>query len=273
MLGSLNRRRLLKQALRNVRANGFDGAIEIIVVDGGSTDGTCDWLATQRDVLTFVQPNYPVLQADGSRRRAHSWGEFMNLGFRAASAPWILMVSNDLLLCPGAIQAGMTLLRRRVSAGEEIGGGALFYREYPLDACYHVKLLPGGVVHINHGFYAKDALEAVGYANETDFEFYGADGDLSMRLNLAGWKTIQLEGAYAEHLLHAAPLRRLFGHSPPPASVQADMSTFAARYQHLECPETRRSACWQDPARTARRFWRLDTLACTQAVVQRWLGK
>jgi glycosyltransferase involved in cell wall biosynthesis len=273
VLGTLNRKRLLQHTLRSIRENGFDGILEIIVVDGGSTDGTCDWLATQRDVLTFVQPNYWVPQPNGERRRARSWGEFMNMGFRAASAPWILMISDDLLVCPGAIETGITLLRQRMDAGEQIGGGAMFYREYPRDLTYHVKLLPGRVIHINHGFFNKTALEAVDYANETDFEFYGADGDLSMRLNFAGWKTIPLEGAYAEHLMHRSPLRRLVGSGCPPASVHADMSLFATRYQHLEYSEKTINVCWQDPSKSARRFWHLDALACCEGVLRRCLGK
>ena len=274
VLGSLNRKRLLQETLRSVRENGFNGRMEIIVVDGGSADGTCDWLASQQDVLTFIQPNFKVIQLNGLRRRAHSWGEFMNLGFRAASAPWILMISDDLILCRGAIQAAITLLHHQVDAGERIGGGAMYYREYPRDPSYHVKILQGGVVHINHGFFAKSALEAVGYANETDFEFYGADGDLSIRLNLAGWKTIPLDGAFAEHLIHRTPLQRLVGRTNHPSSVYADMETFKTRYQHLGKPlENRKTIYWHDSALSARTFWRLDPLACCEGILRRCAGK
>ena len=73
VLGSLNRRRLLSHAINSVRANGFTGSIEIIVVDGGSRDGTCEWLAKQADILTIIQPNRKISLPDGRRRRLHSW--------------------------------------------------------------------------------------------------------------------------------------------------------------------------------------------------------
>ena len=42
--------------------------MEIIVIDGGSTDGTCDWLAKQRDILTIIQPNYTIIDFDGIKK-------------------------------------------------------------------------------------------------------------------------------------------------------------------------------------------------------------
>ena len=79
VLGSKNRKNLLKATIDSIRENGFDGKMEIIVVDGGSTDGTCDWLAGQRDILTIVQPNYSIRDEEGISVLRHSWGEFMIL--------------------------------------------------------------------------------------------------------------------------------------------------------------------------------------------------
>ena len=80
--------------------------MEIIVVDGGSNDGTCDWLAKQKDILTIIQPNYQISDKNGISVLAHSWGEFMNIGFKYANSPWIVMVSDDLILTKGALQNG-----------------------------------------------------------------------------------------------------------------------------------------------------------------------
>jgi glycosyltransferase involved in cell wall biosynthesis len=268
VLGSLNRRKLLELTVDSIRHNGFQGPFEIIVVDGGSTDGTCDWLARQNDIMTFIQPNYRVRMPDGSLRRRHTWGEFMNLGFRAASADWILMVSDDLIVCPGAVQAGLSELEGLVRGGNRIGGGSFYWREYPRSTRYHVTLLPGGFVNINHGFFNKLALEAVGYADATEFEFYGADGDLSVRLNLCGWRTVALSDAFAEHLNHKIPLSRMLSQTVS-SSTKRDMSHFFEKYSYLPDGKDPITREWSDVSHCARRFWKADPISCLQGYTLR----
>ena len=70
VMGSKNRKNLLKATINSIRTNGFNGNIEIIVVDGGSNDGTCDWLAKQTDVFTIVQPNYTTINDKGIDRKS-----------------------------------------------------------------------------------------------------------------------------------------------------------------------------------------------------------
>lgn len=265
VLGSLNRRRLLKQTIRNIRENGFRGTMEIIVVDGGSTDGTCEWLARQADVLTFIQPNYKVSGPNGELRRAHSWGEFMNLGFRQTKAPWILMISDDLVLCRGAIQNGVEMLNELQRQGRRIGGGAIYFREYPRERDYRVVLLPGGYIHINHGFFWNEAMQDVGYADEENFEFYGADGDLTMRLNLAGWTTVALEKSYAEHLNHRARWRNLFRRE---VQTPSDMQLFFEKYKSLPYDALSQTKAWSDNDRLGRVFWKADPWSCIQGVLR-----
>ncbi|MDR1023605.1 MAG: glycosyltransferase [Prevotellaceae bacterium] len=202
VLGSKNRKNLLKATISSIRSNGFDGVIEIIVVDGGSTDGTCSWLAKQKDVFTIIQPNYKITNAAGVRILAHSWGEFMNIGFRYAHAPYIVMVSDDLILAPECLQNGYNEMERRRKEGEKVGGGAFFFREYPRHTYYRVQLLQKEYVLVNHGFFLKEALEGINYLDEINYNFYAGDGDVCMRLNEAGWKTIPLNGCFAEHLCH-----------------------------------------------------------------------
>ncbi|MFH6999045.1 glycosyltransferase family 2 protein [Flavobacterium sp. FlaQc-57] len=228
VLGSKNRKRLLKATIESIRNNGFSGQIEIIVIDGGSNDGSCDWLAKQKDVFTIIQPNFKKKDEQGVSFLAHSWGNFMNIAFKSAKSPWIVMVSDDLILAKGALQKGYDLLVDKVNKGEKIGGGAFYFREYPRHDFYRVGLLPKGYININHGFYNKEALEDVNYIEENEFNFYCADGDLIMRLNDKGWKTIPLEDSFANHLVH----KPVFKKEKLSASTMRDIEVFNSKYPY-----------------------------------------
>jgi hypothetical protein len=112
-------------------------------------------------------------------------------------------------------------------------------------------------------------LAAVGYADEAAFDFYGADGDLAMRLNAEGWTTIALQGAYAEHLLHGANLRVTRTAKSGDSSAGADMAAFRERWAFMGDRGTKRNADWNDPARTGRLFWRTAPLSCIEGVLRR----
>ena len=104
VLGSYNRRPFLEAAIASIRDNGFTLPYEMIVVDGGSTDGSMDWLFRQKDVITIIQHNRGTFRGKPIPRR--SWGYFMNLGFKCAQGKYILMMSDDSLLVPGSAMNG-----------------------------------------------------------------------------------------------------------------------------------------------------------------------
>jgi len=227
VLGSKNRKNLLKSTINSIRENGFDGYVEIIVVDGGSTDGTCNWLAKQKDILTIIQPNYKIIDKEGISVLKHSWGTFMNIAFKYASSDWIVMVSDDLILAKGGLQKGYDELTKRQENGEKLGGGAFYFREYPRHSYYRVGMLPGNNIMINHGFFWKPALKDINYIDEKEYNFYCADGDLVMRLNVSGWKTIALENSFANHLVH----KPNFNKEKYSRSTIRDINYFNSKYQ------------------------------------------
>src|SRR5205814_3087641 len=130
-------RRFLEPAIESVRSNGTRAPYELIVVDGGSTDGSVAWLTSQNDVVTIVQHNRGEFRGQPVRRR--SWGYFMNLGFKCAQGRYVLMISDDCLLVPGAIDLGLARFADLEAEGRLIGGVAFYYRNWPNERAYYVQ--------------------------------------------------------------------------------------------------------------------------------------
>ena len=234
VLGSYNRRPFLRAALDSIRANGMDLPYEIIVVDGGSTDGSLRYLASQKDVITIIQHNRGRFRGRPVERR--SWGYFMNLGFKAAQGKYILMVSDDCLLVPGAIRQGVGLFERLLAGGRPVGALAFYWRDWPGEDRYWVGKTFGRMF-VNHGLYLRRVVEALGGFDEERYRFYHADGDLCLRMWEAGYEVLDCPDAYVEHYAHA----NLRARKSNEQGQLNDWEAYRRRWSHLE----------QDPAGAA----------------------
>lgn len=247
VIGTLNRRWYLKRAIASIRAELPLHEAEIIVVEGGSDDGTRGWLAKRKDVITIVQHNRGSRHGQPIPRS--SWGSFMNLGFKAATAPYVCMLSDDCLVVPGAIRSGLERMERE---GEDVGAVAFYWRNWPEQERYWVGRTFGGGVFVNHGLFRRDALASVGYADEEGFRFYHADGDLILRMQDAGWRCLDSPTSFVEHYSHANLTQRASNLE----TRDEDWAAYKRRWGHLGAPETDwLELSHVDPYLTARRYW------------------
>lgn len=254
VLGSYNRRPFLEQAIESVRSNGTTAPLEQIVVDGGSTDGSLDWLVRQKDIVTIVQHNRGEFRGQAVPRR--SWGYFMNLAFKCAQGRYVLMISDDCLLVPGAIDRGVARFAELEAQGRQVGGVAFYYRNWPEEQDYYVQRTLGGKLMVNHGMYARAALEAVGWADEDRYRFYKADGDLCLKMWEAGYEIVDGPGAYVEHFEGVDRTARKVNRQ----TLAEDRDAYRRRWDGIfwdaSGPDLRDrlEVRFDDPSRTAQRF-------------------
>jgi glycosyltransferase involved in cell wall biosynthesis len=203
VLGSYNRLSYLKKTILTIREEieSFQLEAEIIVVDGGSDDGSVQWLVEQRDIISIIQHNRGIWKGHQIKRR--SWGYFMNLAFKAASGKFIMMVSDDCLVIPGSIRKGIDHFEKRLAKESRLGALAFYWRNWPQDKDYFVGLAVGKRMFVNHGLYLNSALQEVGYIDADSFHFYHADGDLVLRMWKKGYVCEAAPDSFIEHYADA----------------------------------------------------------------------
>lgn len=141
----------------------MDASVELIVVDNRSTDGTANIASEVADVMLTAGP-------ERSAQR--------NVGIRAASAPFVLVLDADMTLAPDVVGACLAAIKGHpaVVVPEESFGSGFWSRCKGLERFFY---LNDNEICAARFFRRDDVLNVGGY----DENLTGAeDWDLSMRV-------------------------------------------------------------------------------------------
>lgn len=193
---TFNRLERLCRCIDKIRQN-LTPPHETIVVDGGSTDGSREWLAKQADLHVILEE-----QREGAVKA-------FNRGFRAAKGDYVMWLNDDAYPLPGAVAHAVTMLERPDLADL---GMVAFYHNWNCErnvldrveqqgityAMCHVR----GYPYANFGLLRRSLLETVGFADER-FYFFGFDPDLSLKVQIhENLKVIGCRNALIHHDEH-----------------------------------------------------------------------
>lgn len=267
VIGSYNRLAFLQGTIDTIRQELSDTPHELVVVDGGSSDGTVEWLIQQKDIITIIQHNRGEWHGKPVERK--SWGYFMNLGFRAASGKYICMLSDDCLVIPGAIVNGIKLFDSSLKNRQKVGAIAFYWRNWPEQQNYWVGIAFGDRMFVNHGLYLRSALEDIKFIDADKYFFYHADGDLCLRLWEAGYTCIDSPSSFIEHFSDANTEVRTSNQE----RQKIDWKKYENTWKHLGAPK----ADWVykgfvDKHRTAEKYWPPSQGPSVRRHKRRWLG-
>lgn len=209
VLGTYNRLALLKDAIESIRASaGRNGNVyAIIVIDGGSTDGTREWMqsSSNQDIWTI----YQELPLTGAVRA-------FNLGFeRAVNAgfDYVAHLNDDIkILTLNAIDIAI----EKLNADPKLGAVAFGYDLYKPGTFLCSQY--GGKTYVNFGVIRREAGMAVARAQGDPtgcawwnpvYRTYGADTEFGCQLAVLGWEVLAMPELHVRDLNAQDDLRKL----------------------------------------------------------------
>lgn len=184
VVATYNRLDLLKRTLASI-ADGTRGDHEVIVADGGSTDGTIEYLAAQQDVT----PRFQGRLLGTARAYNDVW--------RRIESRYTCWLSDDTEVVSGALDEAVAILE----AEPDIGMVGLKMRDTAgphQDQPYLGGISAYGILTCNHGVLPMALLAAVGGFNEA-YRSYTIDPDLTASVLCAGRRVVMTRAVSVLH--------------------------------------------------------------------------
>ncbi len=204
--GTYNRKAHLQQMVNSARVLIPHGwAYEVVVVDGGSTDGTQAWCKKQPDVRLIEH---------GELRGAIA--AFCD-GAKAAQGDYVLLANDDIVFQHSSILSAVGYLETHPSCGAvafaDNRPAPGYGREYKVQTMRAIR--DGRAVDVPYaqvGLYRRDLGNAAGWWGADDPDFpghtYGGDNYLSARIWEMGYTVDAAPGCRVDDLIPADELRQ-----------------------------------------------------------------
>ena len=216
-----NTQQMLADCLSSVFAEAPSVSMQVIVIDNGSTDGSCQMCRSRFPQVELIENTDNV-----------GFARAMNQGFAVARGDYSLMLNSDTVVLDGAIGKSIAFADGRPEAG--IVGCRLLNPDRSFqDSAFRFPGLLGlflNAVHLSQAFrhnyvlnwdrygfqewseprevdcvmgsfmlIRRAVLEEVGLL-DTDYFMYGEETDFAFRARKAGWKTFYFPGAETIHV-------------------------------------------------------------------------
>ncbi len=184
LLATFNRLHLLKRALESI-SSGTTCSHEVIVIDGGSTDGTIEYLKS----LPNITPVFQGKLLGSSRAYNEVW--------RQIECKYTCWLSDDTEIVDGSLDMAIKILEARPEIGM-VGlkmkdtMGPKQWKPYAGGICIY------GMLNCNHGVLSMDLLRAVGFFNES-YRAYTIDKDLTASVLCAGKSVVMTKRVSVLH--------------------------------------------------------------------------
>lgn len=178
-----NRLTYLIKCVESCRAHLGGLTHEFVIVDGGSTDGSAEWLAAQPDVR--------LIQHGGLLGANRAFRD----GLKAAAGEYVCQLSDDVEVIDDCMPAGVALLKSDPAVGQ-----VAFYYQNPGARPTQGFCTVNGrkVLFCCFGIVPRTVGEEVDWWSPEYYQQYG-DPDFSAKIWKAGYQVAALPGYYVIH--------------------------------------------------------------------------